>query len=209
MSDPAPFTTITYMFTLEDMLQKLPPKSAAAAPLRGGTRGIVWLTLATVVAWLIYSVVLGSLEPKATWHPAPETSVAPTWPWTFGLVVLSVIVWWLYIKGFLKRYHTRLADAHALGPLPLKVTATLEQEGFRIETVSGTSLVYWRNMYAVAESDTYIFLVGSLMKMYPIPRRAFSSRAEAEAFRHEANRRMREAGGGRTVPDEPSHAAKQ
>lgn len=83
-----------------------------------------------------------------------------------------------------------------------KQTVSLSAKGVRQVNMQADSLIWWTALLEVGESTTQIMFFTDVNRAYLVPKRAFSSLAEAQAFLGKARLYREAALNGQTLPDD-------
>lgn len=85
-----------------------------------------------------------------------------------------------------------------------KQTVSISAKGMRQVNIQSDSLIWWTAILEVSESATQIMFFSDKHYAFLVPKRAFTSQAEAQAFLDKARRYREAALTGQTLPDEAS-----
>jgi hypothetical protein len=75
-----------------------------------------------------------------------------------------------------------MVAAGGLGPFPMSVPATIEEEGLRFESPQRDTLMKWGRMPAIESHAAFLLVFGDPSWAYAIPVSAFRSESEASQF---------------------------
>lgn len=116
----------------------------------------------------------------------------------FGAVSAAV---WVPFLLWLARWQTA-RNARKRRAVLDKQTVSLSAKGVRQVNTQADSLIWWTALLEVGESTTQIMFFTDANRAYLVPKRAFSSQAEAQAFLDKARRYRDAALNGQTVSEE-------
>ncbi|MDB5335264.1 MAG: hypothetical protein JWN70_883 [Planctomycetaceae bacterium] len=162
---------VSYDLTPDDVIAFWRMQHAQSPELRKQRRSLYGV-IAVFVAlplWILVS------SPK----PVLETAhaIRPLLAFPVIVAVALPFSWWRR-----RRYWRRLlSEEQNKGFLGL-CTMVLDDQGIRVSKPSGEGIKYWPAVEQILVSDAYLFLFTSSFDGYVVPRRAFQSDTEFNAF---------------------------
>ena len=156
-----------YDLTSDDLVAFWQSHEARSPESRRQRKSLAWVMLAVVglPAWILVSTPKPFLETaRAIWILLVPVVLTP---------VLIPLLWWRR-----RRLLKRVLSEGCYGPCSME----LNDEGIRECKPSGESMAYWSAVKDVFVSDSYLYVYTSGIDGFVVPRRAFQSESEFNAF---------------------------
>lgn len=152
---------------------------------RVGTKVGPFLLAANTVAWIPIGIGLATLF--ALWRevPASHPHLIVATCAAFAAVVLG------YALTAYSRQRRQRAFAVLQGPFPRPATMSVLDDGLHFESEAGISLYRWRSVRNAHRDGGHVFIETVPAAIIAVPRHAFGSPSEADAFVQEVARRTR------------------